>query len=124
MSRGGGSGYDRMITVFSPEGRLYQIGALSCCPAFFFHFRRPAFPEYTFKAIKAAGLTSVGVRGDDSCCVVTQKKVPVRLGSSFLRLLPRVSCFSFSAQIARPFVCDAPFQNYGHCWLCTDWIDR
>jgi 20S proteasome subunit alpha 1 len=33
--------------------------------------------EYAFKAVKAAATTSIGVRGKDSVCVVTQKKVPV-----------------------------------------------
>ncbi|GJT16010.1 proteasome subunit alpha type-6, partial [Tanacetum coccineum] len=34
---------------------------------------------YAFKAVKAAGVTSIGVRGKDSVCVVTQKKVPDKL---------------------------------------------
>eukprot|EP00531_Pseudo-nitzschia_arenysensis_P007810 CAMPEP_0116130820 /NCGR_PEP_ID=MMETSP0329-20121206/8679_1 /TAXON_ID=697910 /ORGANISM="Pseudo-nitzschia arenysensis, Strain B593" /LENGTH=245 /DNA_ID=CAMNT_0003625215 /DNA_START=109 /DNA_END=846 /DNA_ORIENTATION=+ len=53
------SNYDHHISIFSPQGRLYQM-------------------EYCFKAANS-GLTGVAVRGKDSVCVVTQKKVPDRL---------------------------------------------
>jgi 20S proteasome subunit alpha 1 len=58
MSRG--NNYDRHLTIFSPEGKLYQI-------------------EYAFKAVKSCGYTSVGVCASDGVAFVTQLKAPDKL---------------------------------------------
>jgi len=53
--------------------------------------------EYAFKAVKAAGITSIGVRGNDSVCVVTQKKVPVSTGSFLLDFILLAGIFVLTA---------------------------
>jgi 20S proteasome subunit alpha 1 len=87
MSRGSSAGYDRHITIFSPEGRLYQV-------------------EYAFKAIKYAGLTCVAVRGEDSVVVVTQHKVPEKLiDPDSVSSLYKISDYIGAAIIGHPGDC-------------------
>lgn len=78
MSRG--AGYDRHITIFSPEGRLYQVGMISTTLI----EKILNWVEYAFKAISNEGFTSVGIRGKDSAVVVTQRKIPVIIAHALL----------------------------------------
>ncbi|KAH7821749.1 putative Proteasome subunit alpha type-6-A [Monocercomonoides exilis] len=52
--------YDHYITIFSPEGKLFQV-------------------EYAHKAIKSENLTTLAIRGKDCIIAVSEKKVPEKL---------------------------------------------
>jgi len=78
MSGSRSEGYDRLLTIFSPDGHLYQL-------------------EYAFKSVAAVGITSVGVRGGNCCVVATQRKVKDRSVdpasvTNLFRLTPKIGC--------------------------------
>jgi 20S proteasome subunit alpha 1 len=52
--------FDKVMKVFAPDGRIYQI-------------------EYAFKAVNSFGQTAIAVRGKDSVIVCTQKKIPDKM---------------------------------------------
>ena len=54
------SSADRFLTIFSPEGRLWQV-------------------EYAFKAVKQAEVTAIGAKGKSAVVVAVQKKVQDKL---------------------------------------------
>lgn len=102
------SNYDHQITVFSPQGRLYQM-------------------EYAFKAAtSSSGLTGVAVRGLDTSCVITQKKIPDRLidpssVTHLFQITPKIGCLAnglladCKASIQRARMEAADFQfKYGY----------
>jgi len=100
--------YDHHISIFSPQGRLYQM-------------------EYAFKAaLSTSGLTGVSVRAKESCVIVTQKRIPDRLMdpvsiSHIFTITPKIGCLVMGmmadckAQVQRARYEAAEFQmNYGY----------
>lgn len=72
------SNFDRHITIFSPQGHLYQI-------------------EYCVKAANAGGNTAVAVKGQYSAAFITQKKVQDKLidpssVTSIYRIIDGIGC--------------------------------
>ncbi|CDR95065.1 proteasome subunit alpha type 6 protein, putative [Babesia bigemina] len=62
MVRSNNVGYDRHITIFSPDGKLYQL-------------------EYALRAVKCSNLTGLAVKDDNAIAVVSQKKLSAQQGN-------------------------------------------
>ncbi|KAK7200915.1 proteasome alpha 1 subunit [Novymonas esmeraldas] len=72
------AGFDKYITVFSPEGSLYQV-------------------EYAFKAVTYPGLLTIAIRCADAVLIVTQHQIPDRLMrpdsvTALFEITPGIGC--------------------------------
>ncbi|GIX64622.1 proteasome subunit alpha type-6, putative [Babesia caballi] len=74
MSRASNSAYDRHITIFSPEGKLFQLGTLCA-------LSRQRSAEYALKAVKNSNLTGLAIKDDNAIAVVSQKKLSAQQGN-------------------------------------------
>lgn len=75
-----GKNYDRHITIFSPEGSLYQV-------------------EYAIKAVSNCGILGIGLRGKDTVAMVSQRKVPDKLLdkgyiTNMYQITPKIGCLA------------------------------
>ncbi|KAJ5634286.1 Proteasome A-type subunit [Penicillium herquei] len=98
FSASGSAGYDRHITIFSDQGRLYQVAPHDDYPPITTTTNTSTYTvEYAFKAITSANITSIGVRGKDCAVVLSQKKVADKLidpssVSHVFKISPSVGC--------------------------------
>ncbi|KNH09478.1 proteasome subunit alpha type 6 [Perkinsela sp. CCAP 1560/4] len=74
------SSYDRYISVFSPEGKLYQV-------------------EYAMNAVARAGITAVAITGKNCVVIVAQRKIrePLVVSSSVTSLFHIHKCLGVCA---------------------------